>query len=384
MTMNLSGLPAWKRLGLKLKYAKDVPGKSPVDRHSSPATENTSITSGKADLGPSVPPAKKRKIVSRLDEISGGFESGTKSSLTSVVDKSEDSSKTLKKKVSFASTTKAPSQLATSASEGVDSKSPGNLTKTSSKKSKKKSAKATRLPSRQKSDSAVEYLNQYTTAKSSWKFNKNRETWILKHVFVESDIPRDYDLALARYMYGLQGAGARERLKSQCLDLLKKETDLQNGTEALSMPEEDAQHQERFKTDMSSSPNPESMEASDPEIDAKYQSWLRKQPRAKLLMWALGGPTDRIQMNGGESTAKLGATQANGANAAGDIKVKKRKNRTVVVEYDSSSSSSSDSDSDTAVESTGSGEHGGTSNEETSSDDSDEESSSSDGINSGS
>ena len=89
-----------------------------------------------------------------------------------------------------------------------------------SAKQQKKRASTHREPSEafQRPDSAegtpeyVRYLEQYFTDRSNWKFNKNKQQNVLKHIFNLYRIPEEHNEALLAYISGLQGAAARQRL----------------------------------------------------------------------------------------------------------------------------------------------------------------------------
>lgn len=77
-------------------------------------------------------------------------------------------------------------------------------------------AKVTKPPKRQKikrserHKSAVEpdqllYLRSYTESRETWKFSKQKQNWILKHLFDET-IDDTYADALLNYVQGLQGS----------------------------------------------------------------------------------------------------------------------------------------------------------------------------------
>jgi 20S proteasome subunit alpha 1 len=178
----------------------------------------------------------------------------------------------------------------------------------------------------------LEYLDQYHSARAAWKFNKNRETWILKHLFDETVVPKKYNLALVRYIHGLRGDAARERLKTQCQDLLAKEPnpeDNESDSTGIQHRSQDDVFRPRLVKDMQTTSDitPEYEDQNE-----EYSSWVQTTPRARLILWSLGlqGDTEKPR------TEKPRA--------------KKRKNRTAVVEYDSSSSDSS-SDSSSSSES---------------------------------
>ncbi len=238
--------PAWKRLGLKLKYANEIPEK--VHTNGKTTTQTQGAQPEESRLSSAEPPLKKRKTDRRSKEnlLHTLSSSNPPPGVTN-----NDSGKATKKQVSFSVDTKPATSVANGNATDDDLKAVIVQTSTNGKKNKKKSGKKSQQPHAQKSNAALDYLNNYRTARSTWKFNKNRETWILKHIFSESDISRDYDLALAEYIHGLQGPAARERLKTQCVGLLKKEAFTQNG--AISPEEESSQHPQyaqRFRAEL--------------------------------------------------------------------------------------------------------------------------------------
>jgi len=70
----------------------------------------------------------------------------------------------------------------------------------------------------------LEYLTQFHTDRASWKFNKAQQINLLKNIFDVSRIPKDYNEALRVYVSGLQGEGARNRLKETASQTLKSVT----------------------------------------------------------------------------------------------------------------------------------------------------------------
>lgn len=67
----------------------------------------------------------------------------------------------------------------------------------------------------------LEYLTQFHTDRASWKFNKAQQISLLKNIFDVSLIPKDYNEALRAYIAGLQGDGARNRLRETASQTLK-------------------------------------------------------------------------------------------------------------------------------------------------------------------
>ncbi|OAG39658.1 hypothetical protein AYO21_06126 [Fonsecaea monophora] len=335
--MSRPGIPAWKRLGLKLKYANEDSG-APTSNGVVPPAHQDGQRSLKSDERSSLePPRKKQKTISKSkDAVESSANNSDPPHSESVKAREEQPDRKVKKRVSFSADAKASSSIRTQSPLPDDSKA--QKTSVKAKKSKKASSKTVQ-PLEPKSNTALEYLNQYHTARSKWKFNKNRETWILKHIFSEDDIPREYNLALARYIYGLQGAGARDRLKAQCMSLLEKGKDTRSGNDkkgGIAGEEVDAGYLHRFKDDLASSASSIAAATGDVATNPTYESWIQNQPRPMMLLWALGLDTNALVF-----TNKT------------EQKVKKRKNRTTVVNY-ASSSSSSDSESDSSSSSSSS------------------------------
>lgn len=98
----------------------------------------------------------------------------------------------------------------------------------------------------------LQYLNEYHISRSTWKFNKAKQTTLLKHVFDPVTIPLTYDLALQTYLSGLKGLAARARLRETALDILKLNQEHSNPDSKMDdeeRAERDARVAEIFKFD---------------------------------------------------------------------------------------------------------------------------------------
>lgn len=337
-------VPAWKRLGLKLKYAdQDAPDSGNVI-HRDGLLGETKVTHSLSQVQtePSPPLRKKRKI--------DKHEPKPTQKSASALDNDQADPMRPKKQVSFSSDTKPldPSvhQLPPTDSAGLRKPKSKNKTKT---KIKGKSVKPQQ--SEQRSHPVLEYLSQYHTARTSWKFNKNRETWLLKHIFSVADVPRAYEIPLARYIHGLQGENARERLRSGSEKQLKSEVGATNGeTSSQQDAKKSEEYRIRFLRDLES--QQDAQEGVDQQDE--YSDWIQRQPRAKMLLWALGSP--------------LPSTTTGEGPSALNNQGKKRKNRTTVIDYDSSSDDDSTSSDDTSSDDTSSEDDDTSSSGEDSSD----------------
>ncbi|KAL8934291.1 MAG: hypothetical protein Q9211_005308, partial [Gyalolechia sp. 1 TL-2023] len=70
---------------------------------------------------------------------------------------------------------------------------------------------------------ALTYLTTHHNSPASWKFIKSRSSYLLRHCFSPVHIPTSYDPALKYYLQGLQGAGARRRLVDRALGIGKED-----------------------------------------------------------------------------------------------------------------------------------------------------------------
>ena len=210
MMLQTTHVPKWKQLGLKLKYARDSPVPSPdLPEESTNTLESESKEHTAGQTSP--PPNKKR----RLDVPSSAAVPSANPTR-------------LKKKVSFTPETKTtdgesgrydihivydpapPADYSTSTT-----KSQPYETAPTEKRNKEPSKWAAAPPSRKTTD-ALDYLKQHHDQNPIWKFNKNREVWILKHAISTHEIPAEYEDALLGYLRGLKSTGARQRLREQC------------------------------------------------------------------------------------------------------------------------------------------------------------------------
>jgi hypothetical protein len=366
-------IPAWKRLGLKLKNANDtedvIASNDTASRRTlkraSPDTQLTaSIKSSIAE-----PQAKKRRVDFHADTSTERNAKLARGSDTF----SKDRNPGLKKKVSFTAETKLEDggkELITDWEEDnyayYEQKAAENDAKEALEKSKNSTVSLKKkFGTSRKSEDALDYLNLYYSSRSSWKFNKNREVWILRHILSPDEIPTSFNNALASYVHGLGSRQARSRLVDQCQQALAKE-----GPE---QPYWDRQHSDlghmedpnrrkayhddavrRFKRSLEAHVDDAQRKAD--ENDPEYQRWLSRRKRAEILLWAVTpttSNTDEASISSrevrSESQSSTSVKSASGGLSNGHLFNRKRKNRTAVVEVTSSSedeSGNSGSESD--------------------------------------
>jgi len=435
-------IPAWKKLGLKLKCAKDGPSPAfqPLPKTdtfnekkrkhtSNTVTEATSTTPNLATTKPS----KKTKTSHLKSTASSNTQNGDTShgaaSLKVAPSSEAPPSKsspppstpapTKRKSVSFTPETKASDGqsskdlyaqwLATQKAEGAAfeppkaqaalrsiTPSPAALPEgdplTSSKegkkpkkaKSKKKQKPAEHQPANASPASkhdppaihpALEYLTAFTTSPHTWKFSKNHQTYLLKHLFDLATIPPPYNAPLKTYLSGLKGPGARQRIRERALairaeeemwfsDLLATDTDTEKKRRREAY--EDAWRREGERVEDAEDAR---IEREEEEKRWMYKGvamsdWERnvaKRRRAEELIWAVGEEDVEALLPGIMGYAASGTTSGAGAAAGGEgVKGKQRgggvngkrkrvrKRRTTGVPDDESSSSSSSSSSESS------------------------------------
>ena len=270
-------IPAWKKLGLKLKYANDttdVPvtsidiglaanGANDKKRRTSPRDEDEksgvasfrstkrtktsrhvpddsatptpqstaalvapAITQESDALPESSPSPTKRKSVSFTPETKTVDGEGTKKLYTTwLVQQADD----------FDPTTAAqalrhvtPPQIIPAATSETA------LTSTASKEKKQKTSKSVKSsqPAVKEESSTtpilptLQYLQSYHESRPTWKFNKSKQNQILKHAFNTFKIPSDYDEALKAYISGLESSAANKRLRDEAMDIRNEDKEI--------------------------------------------------------------------------------------------------------------------------------------------------------------
>ena len=74
-------------------------------------------------------------------------------------------------------------------------------------KKKKKKKKEIKDPS-----VAAEYLTMWKTKKGEWKFNKNTQSWLCRHMYEADKVAKGTFGMLLEYLEGLQGGTAKQRI----------------------------------------------------------------------------------------------------------------------------------------------------------------------------
>jgi len=206
-------VPAWKRLGLKLKQ--------PGGAAAGPASESANGSSGVGQ--PSGSTGHKRKIDAppstdaspykryRGDDQHAAQKNGILSS----------SSKP-KKSVKFGDTPTKNDAVSPVAARTNNTTPNGKAAKTKPTKETPKKAKGPskkqKVPTPTDLKPALEYLRQWKTLRESWKFNKNHQSTLIKHLFDKDSIPSTDIDAFYDYIQDLKGF-VRTRLREQAMEV---------------------------------------------------------------------------------------------------------------------------------------------------------------------
>ena len=268
-------IPAWKKIGLKLKHAKEELGENSVSKATVTNSKKRKVTteSGFAiDVATTDSPTKKsKKSKSTTGEalaivnVNAAIASPPRiaTSTTSTV---EPNTVDRRKSVAFTPETKTqdgestqqlfqtwhanwvaedpssdPSTISpalkvvaakradvsNSLQELVKSSPPPSPSISAPKEKKPKKPKKKKIKSRpslpsqstnnQTQHPALNYLTTYHSSHETWKFSKPHQNHLLRHLFSLTHIPSFYDPALLAYLRGLEGASARSRIRQQAL-----------------------------------------------------------------------------------------------------------------------------------------------------------------------
>lgn len=396
-------MPAWKRLGLKLKYAQETETAIATSRISQKTAAN-----GIAAAEPSIsqinghsitsPRSKKRRLEGqhsgRTNDNTNGLKrssslkapgSNVRKSVTFTPETKEDdgeSSNFMQDKWDeearndqindFLAREAEDAEAAANSQISLGKNFSDSSERTAGERKPKREKKERQiLPERptadlgvhqpkstRKSKDALEYLQQYQSSRSTWKFNKNREVWLLKHILSKADIPSSHESALFDYISGMKSENAKRRLMDQCHDCIvdQVEGESDDSDRALmskSLKMDTTQRRiayyraanQRFENAFQSAL---SGEAPQEDRDVALNRHERVDRATKLLESIL----DSASREGVESGTMCGLQDAGTfppKQPSPDCVVavpKKRKNRTVIVDVSSSEDTSSDSGSD--------------------------------------
>ena len=379
-------IPAWKILGLKLKFANEhadqplhLDSKSLTDKKR-PRAETPQETAKASS------PERKVKKRPRLNSPEAPTALSIGTDLKALSPSLKRESNGTRKTVSFSSDTKVEDgdssrSLIADWEAQYDQQTKSSKDSKSTKKKKVVKAKKPKLSSTaKKPHAALEYLTRFSQSKDTWKFNKNKEIWILKHLFSLDAIPSEYNLALNQYLQGLKAGAARSRIQQEAREIVRKDQEQQIGSIISAESEDSSRKREKLKADME---DPERRKAYYEESVRRYKRklethldevaeeelhWvsperLAKRRRAEITLWSLGvTPSTEEVTQSSDTTSSSRSMFRQGTYSTENTPQfnnaqKKRKNRTSVVELSSSSEEASGSDSGSSSSDCEDGEH---------------------------
>jgi WKF domain len=411
-------MPAWKRLGLKLKSAQDIPESPPVNpkrKRLDEVEEASSLKKSKPSPEPhsistvdqvTPEPARKKSVTftpetknedgdsikalfsawvaehKNKDDLSTPvFQTPQASTVEETFDTTLDEKerrvkrvKTLKqgkteskdppkaKDLKKAKKKKEIDHLAShSASTEAEEESLKSTEQSKTKKARKpRTAKGPANPALPEKP-FLAYLKQYSESRETWKFNKNHQSHLLKHLFDIDIVPSNYAHYVYEYVKGLQG-GVRTRLRDTAIAIKVKDQE-----EPFPADMENSEQRKRVY-DVAMNEYVTTMMAADvgPNVgyegvllglsDAAMPTRVAKRKRVERILAVLGSGEGEV-IGTGEKEVVIADDESQKRLRMNDGSsqkvVRKRKQRTMVVDDESSSEEdSSDSEEGSSEEST--------------------------------
>lgn len=204
-------VPAWKRLGLKLK--------------GSPASPSIESPAPSSDI----PTRTKRKVDAIIDHDQNSTPSLKRKKSVTFTAEATTPSKPVAQQTP-PQTTPFVALLKPLPAAPQTSSTPSSKPTTKERKPRKKEVQA----KTEETERYISYLQQFHSAREEWHFNKGRQTALLKNIFNVFRVPEEHDDALIAYLMGLQGQAARERLTETANDILKSTKDVVDSDDMMS------------------------------------------------------------------------------------------------------------------------------------------------------
>ncbi|KAL9624528.1 MAG: hypothetical protein Q9160_001192 [Pyrenula sp. 1 TL-2023] len=296
-------IPAWKRIGLRLKHAKDTT----ESFEGSPGIEGaTSITRERENPFEGGHLEKRRKV-----DISTNRPRPASHGSDAIENVKVNGEAKPKKQVTFREDNLRVSTPQNAHGTAVDPEDTAKSSYAADTAQQQKKLNHPQ-PSSQKSHASLAYLDQYHTSRDSWKFNKNKEIWLLNNALSIELIPSSYNPAYSNYLKGLKGGQAKAKLRANAETAINqdkttkieapvsensaKRLHVKAGAtgKAILFPMDDpVTCKEAYEAEIRRYKRriEECLEAEDEELDAedpKLQTRLAKRKRAELLLWSLG------------------------------------------------------------------------------------------------
>ncbi len=246
VVMSTQRVPAWKRLGLKLKGSASDESPASSTKGNANANQNQSPRPNAAHVNGSGTPGNKRNLTPSTP-YSDSYQHANKRLRTGGPDfgsHDRDFSSSLRrqKSVSFVDGTKeSPARPSATTATPNGKKKPAKKPK---KKKSKKDPDAAPAPNPDFDlTPTLTYLRLWATDRESWKFNKNHQTLLIKYVFDgAAKIPSADIGTFLDYIRDLKG-GVRSRLRETAAGLRKK--DMEDGEAGFPAQVKDKEEKQR-------------------------------------------------------------------------------------------------------------------------------------------
>ncbi|KAJ3350275.1 hypothetical protein GGF32_004990 [Allomyces javanicus] len=159
------------------------------------------------------------------------------------------------------------------------------LRKRSKKKKKGKSKKGAAVATKRRDpdderDAVVAYLHEWKANRAAWRFSKNKQVWLLKHLYTRNKIPDSAFAIAVEYLEDLRGV-ARTRAFDEAKRIVENDgRDPQNAAETAGASDDEEKKMEKDKEDE------EETKEEEAEDDEEVAAW--RLARAAELMRMLG------------------------------------------------------------------------------------------------
>jgi hypothetical protein len=341
--------PASKKSGSTLKKSKD----SAEDKSSADVQQESKSTD---EVNESDKKDKKKRKKSASEDAAPETNGEMKKKKRRHAEDDKDESRKKKKRVSFGPGTKEHDADSDSGSDNADDndatatdgaeadtedivdkelEETKKLKREKKKKQKKDGTASTGTPVHE--TPILSYLSHYHRARATWKFQKNRETNLFKHLYSLEQVPSRYNTSLLAYMQGLKGDAAKQRMSDAARDVIKADMELDKPKDDEAENQEPTAPEYREAVDAFRECLPKGDEDLDKvdfgeKLEGDVKKRLPKRQRAELVFFAVAGKLFSVEDLKTKSKPK----------ASEPAVPKKRKNRTVVVDISSSEESGDD------------------------------------------
>ena len=392
-------VPAWKKLGLKLKYARDDVEEQVKHRQStqSEARKRKRAAEEHTKTGRAVSTEGSSKKLKRSTLNQSPIREPD-IRLPSTTAQRPTSSPKKRKSVEFTSDTKTKDgdsikQLYDAWAKEEKSKDPNfhldevnealKLKPSKPKKTKKERKKINKAIKRKDRKAppidgvtqkprihpAIAYLTQHHEARKEWKFSKAKQSYLLKHLLELHLIPSYHNQALGIYIAGIESESTRDRLyqiMAKIRDEEPVEEDKKPGGDDANLKRKRSEYEEALEVFVDGLRTKGADYLKDGHnvklyrTDAQMAEKLRRRMRAETVLWGLSQREDtKVMTDLKKASAALPQSQLNSSSSVLQARARKRKLRTTAVDDDdeeevsssSGSSSSESSDGDTTDDS---------------------------------